>query len=74
MTKYLMSEIERLQKTNTETAGVVSEHQMAEMLRQNFSEFDQQEDNGKNMVVGKSSRNINDSDWLKITENEFNIS
>lgn len=40
MTKYLMSEIERLQKTNTETAGVVSEHQMAEMLRQNFSEFD----------------------------------
>ncbi len=36
MTKYLMSEIEKLQKTNNEAAGLVSEHQMAEMLKKNF--------------------------------------
>jgi len=39
MTQYLMSEIERLQRSNQEAAGmVVSENQMAEMLQENFAD------------------------------------
>ena len=49
MTQYLMSEIERLQKNNQETAGlVINQEQMAQMLAHNFKDDASEESAGRN--------------------------